>query len=305
VPNALQDAYSQVFLADGGRLFGSSDSFTRRYGKAADQQRAATELKQALQPILFRRTKDEVLDLPPKVFEDRYVELVGEQRRIYDAIRRSLRDEVKGMSARDFEAARANMLTRLLRLSQAASNPRLIDPNFKAEPAKQKEIDLLLEDLVEANGRKVILWSYYVRTIEELLVRYERYKPVAVYGGVSIDDRSAAVARFQDDPDSMVFIGNPQAAGVGLTLTSAHFAVYETLTWRYDLYAQSLDRIHRIGQSQSVTYFHLLAAGTIDEDVLDRLNDKRDAAARALGDAERLPRLARDDVLGILSRRPR
>jgi SNF2 family DNA or RNA helicase len=304
VPNALKDAYSQVFLADGGRIFGTFEAFDRRYTKATDQQRAAADLSRALEPVLLRRTKDEVLDLPPKVFEERYVELAGEQRRLYEAIRKNLFDKIAGMSAQEFESARSNVLTKLLRLSQAASNPRLIVPDFTGVPVKQREIDILLADLIEANGRKVVLWSYYVKTIEELLARYARYQPVAIYGAVDIAERSAAVERFQHDPAAALFIGNPQAAGVGLTLTAAHFAIYETLTWRYDLYAQSLDRIHRIGQSQSVTYFNILADGTIDEDVLERLNVKRDTAAEVLGDLDRVPLLARDEVLAILSRPP-
>lgn len=301
VPNALQDAYSQVYLADGGRTFGPIDAFNRRFGKTADQQRAAVELNHALEPILLRRTKDEVLDLPPRVFEERYVQLVGEQRRLYEAIRKDLFTEVSSMSAREFEVSRSNVLTKLLRLAQAASNPRLIAPDFAGVPAKQREIDILLEDIIEANGRKVVLWAYYVKTIEELLERYSAYEPVAIYGAVDLGERAAAVERFQGDPSAALFIGNPQAAGVGLTLTAAHFAIYETLTWRYDLYAQSLDRIHRIGQAQSVTYFNLLAAGTVDEDVLARLNSKRDTAAEVLGDVDRVA-LARDEVLEILSK---
>jgi SNF2 family DNA or RNA helicase len=303
IPNALMDAYSQVYIADGGRALGPIDAFRGRFGKPADQQLVAAELNHALEPILLRRTKDQVLDLPPKVFEERYVELAGEQRRLYDAIRKDLLTEVKGMSTREFEAARSNVLTKLLRLAQAASNPRLIVPDFAGVPAKQREIDALLDDIIGANGRKVVLWSYYVQTIEDLLKRYSRFQPVAIYGAVDLSERAAAVERFQTDPSTALFVGNPQAAGVGLTLTAAHFAIYETLSWRYDLYAQSLDRIHRIGQERSVTYFNVLAAGTVDEDVLERLNKKRDTAAQVLGDVDRVA-LDREEVLEILARKP-
>ena len=301
VPNRLDDAYSQVFLADGGRTLGTSDDFARRYGKGVDQQRAVTELKRALGPILMRRTKEEVLDLPPRVFEERYVELRGEQRALYDSFRTDVVKYIEGMSPTDFEAARTSVLVRLLRLSQIAANPRLVAPDFKGTSAKEAELDLVLEDLVGANGRKVVLWSYHVRSIEEFLGRYARFKPVAVYGKVGIDERAKAVDHFQNDPDTMLFVGNPQAAGVGLTLTAAHFAVYESLSWRYDLYAQSLDRIHRIGQSNSVTCISILAADTIDEAVLRRLHAKRDVAAKVLGDAKQPPPLNRQEILEMLS----
>jgi SNF2 family DNA or RNA helicase len=304
VPNSLEDAFSQVFLADGGRTLGSHENFRRRFVRAADQDRAIADLKVALEPVLLRRTKDEVLDLPEKVFEDRFVQMKGRQRELYETIRLDLLGEIKGMSDQEFRAGRPNVLTKLLRLSQAASNPRLILSNFNDDPAKQLEIDALLEELIGGNGRKVVLWSYYVDTIEDLLERYAEYEPVAIYGAIPIAERSAAVERFQEDPAAMLFVGNPQAAATGLTLTAAHYAIYETVTWRYDLYAQSLDRIHRIGQDRTVVYFNILAADSVDLDITASLERKRDVAANLLGDFDRSTGIGRDEVMAMLSRRP-
>jgi SNF2 family DNA or RNA helicase len=305
VTNRMEDCYAQVFVADGGRMLGSKDEFWARYIRRSDRDSATKELKHALAPILLRRTKDEVLDLPEKVFESRYVELRGEQREMYEAIRRNLYSELKAMPQEVFDRALPNVLTRLLRLSQVASNPRLVFPDFAGDPAKVKEIDGLLEDLIVANGRKVVLWSHYVRTIEELLTRYRQYNPVAVYGGIETSARAKAVERFQQEPDAMLFIGNPQAAGTGLTLTAAHYAIYETLTWRYDLYAQSIDRTHRIGQTRNVTYFRVLAHDTIDMEIAESLERKRELAAELLGDQDRLPRYTKEDILRMLSSRSR
>lgn len=303
VTNRIEDCYSQVTIADGGRTFGSAERFWARFVDREDRMAAARELGLALEPILLRRTKDEALDLPDKLFEVREVELRGEQLRLYRAFRDRLYVDIKGMSAEQFEAAMGSVLVQLLRLSQVASNPRLVAPDFAGDSAKEREIDALLEDLIEANGRKVVLWSHYVRTIEEFLERYQKYSPVAIYGSIPIESRRDAVARFQDDPKAMLFIGNPQAAGTGLTLTSAHYAIYETLTWRYDLYAQSLDRTHRIGQVRNVTYINVLAHDTIDEHIAETLEGKKALAAEALGDTARAPRLSQEEVLGLLSGR--
>jgi len=302
VTNRMEDCYAQVFIADGSRTLGTKDEFWARYVRAEDRAAATEELKYALSPVLFRRTKEEVLDLPDKVFEDRYVELRGEQRKLYEAVRQSLYAEVKEMAPQLFDKVLPNVLTRLLRLAQVASNPRLVFPQFEGDPAKGTEIDVLLEDLIRANGRKVVLWSHYVRTIEELVQRYRDYTPVAVYGAVEPSHRARAVEQFQEDPATMLFVGNPQAAGTGLTLTAAHYAIYETLTWRYDLYAQSLDRIHRIGQTRSVTYFRLLAYDTIDTDIADNLQRKQKLVAEVLGDRDRILPFTKDDVLGMLGR---
>jgi SNF2 family DNA or RNA helicase len=204
------------------------------------------------------------------------------------------------MSDDEFGAKQQTVLVRLLRLSQIASNPRLVDPTFSGVPAKVREIDDLLAQLIGGNGRKVVLWSYYVQTIQELLERYRRYSPVAVYGGVELALRGEAVRRFQEDDEVKLLIGNPQAAGSGLTLTAAPYAIYETVNWRYDLYAQSLDRIHRIGQDRNVTYFEILAADSIDVHMRERLHEKGQFAAELLGDTATTPSLERSEVLRML-----
>lgn len=303
VPNKVDDIYTQVSLADGGRALGSPAAFSARYRDAADDPAVLTDLHETLEPIVLRRTKDEVLDLPERIFEQRHVELRGAQRRMYEDMRDGIRRSVEAMSEEEFSTNQPTVLVRLLRLAQIASNPRLVDPTFAGLPAKVAEIDDLLAQLIDGNGRKVVLWSYYVQTIEELLDRYQRYQPVAIYGGIEVNGRAQAVQRFQEDDEVQLFIGNPQAAGAGITLTAATYAIYETLSWRYDLYAQSLDRIHRIGQHQSVTYFELLAAGSIDVQMRKRLGEKKAFASELLGDAQPMPELTRDEVVDIL--RPR
>lgn len=297
VTNHLTDCYAQVTLADQGRLLGSRAAFESVYGQR-DDAAAAQELQGRLAPILLRRTKDDVLDLPTRTFEDRAVDLVGRQAAMYESVRHGIFDDVSKMSDEDFHMNSATILTRLLRLSQIASNPRLVDPGYSDTPAKFLELDALLEDLVVENNRKVVLWSYYVDNLREFLVRYDRYGPVAIYGEIPLPERQAAVERFQQDESVRLFIGNPQAAGTGLTLTAAHHAIYETVTWRYDLYAQSLDRVHRIGQDKNVTYHRILAEGTIDEAIAASLERKGDLAAGVLGDHAD-PKLSRREVLAM------
>jgi SNF2 family DNA or RNA helicase len=81
-----------------------------------------------------------------------------------------------------------------------------------------------------------------------------------------------------------IFLGNPAAAGAGLTLHSARYAVYESLSNQAAHYLQSLDRIHRRGQDRDVRYITLLARGTIEEVEYARLREKANAQADLLGD---------------------
>jgi SNF2 family DNA or RNA helicase len=156
---------------------------------------------------------------------------------------------------------------------------------------------------VGEQSRKVIIWSNYVLSIEALLDRYKEHGAVALYGGTPSGERQDVATRFQTDPDVRVLVGNPAAAGTGFTLTAAAFAIYETLSWRYDFYAQSQDRNHRIGQSLPVTYLRLIAVDTIEEVIAAALERKSGMAKGLLGDDQLLPTissLSRDQMCHLL-----
>ena len=123
------------------------------------------------------------------------------------------------------------------------------------------------------------------REIDEMhLHPYHGERALAALGGGDGQSVAALVLRFQEDPDTRLLIANPAAAGTGFTLTAASYTVYESLSWRYDHYAQSQDRNHRIGQTQPVTYVRLIAADTIEEAVVTALERKSSLARSLLGD---------------------
>src|SRR5258706_9483631 len=97
-------------------------------------------------------------------------------------MRDDLSHEVEAMTPEEFRRFAPTALTRLLRLSQIASNPALMMPGERRLPGKVAELDRVIEELVAGNGRKVILWSYYLKTIEALIERYSRYGVAALYG---------------------------------------------------------------------------------------------------------------------------
>ncbi len=284
VTNSPEDIYPQIDIVAHPNPLGSLGSFLARFGSAEAVPERRAALAAAISPYLIRRTKEECLDLPDKTFVDMRIDLPPWQRHLYDEMRDQFMCEVQTMSREQFRCFAPTALTRLLRLSQLASNPSLVFPSETRTPGKLLELDWILDELVAANGRKVILWSYYVRTIEELVRRYDHLGVVAIYGGVPTEGRQDIVQRFQHDPRVRVFVGNPAAAGSGLTLTAATYAIYETLTWRYDLFAQSQDRNHRIGQRNPVIYLRLLADQTIEDSIVQVLERKKDLARDLVGD---------------------
>ena len=283
VTNQATDIYPQICVAAAGEPFGSHGSFEAMYGGKNLGGSARESLAEKIRPFLLRRTKEECLDLPPKLFVDVTVELPTWQRRLYEATRDRVAAELDTVPPDEFYRYVPTGLVRLLRLSQVASNPGLVFQNERRVPGKLAHLDRTIEEIVEA-GRKVIVWSYYVDTLRLLEARYRRYGSALLHGGIPSQDRHAIVTRYQEDPDLMVLVANPAAAGTGFTLTAANYSVYETLTWRYDQYAQSQDRNHRIGQKVPVTYIRLLAADTIEFAIVEAL-DRKAKLARDLIDS--------------------
>lgn len=279
VTNTAADLHTQVEILEPGRTsLGSAEVF-----KAMLEDDPTAKFAQAtFDRLILRRTKEQCLDLPEKTYVDLRVELPDWQRRVYDQMRDEMVAEIRNMTGEQYRAFAPTALAKLTRLVQLACNPSLIFPELEHVPAKFEALDGIIADILSVPGRKVILWSNYIRSIETLLQRIEG--SVAIYGGTPTDKRQAIAASFQNDPNVRVLIANPAAAGTGFTLTAASYTIYESLSWRYDHYAQSQDRNHRIGQTQPVTYMRLLAADTIEEAIVSALERKSGLARSLLGD---------------------
>jgi SNF2 family DNA or RNA helicase len=170
-------------------------------------------------------------------------------------------------------------------------------PGYDELPAKIAVLDALLAELVVDQRQKVVVWSFYRAALERIASRYSAYGLVRIDGSVSdVAERREAVRRFQEDDDTMVFVGNPAAAGAGLTLHRANVAVYESLSNQAAHFLQSLDRIHRRGQQRPVRYVTLLAQDSLEEAEYQRLLEKADRQADLLGDQREL-RLTRSLLL--------
>jgi SNF2 family DNA or RNA helicase len=281
VTNTASDLYTQVeIIAPGKKVLGSLESFLDV------AERDPESLRGLVDRLILRRTKDQCLDLPEKIFTDVRIDLPSWQRELYDDMRTQMVCEIQAMSGEQYQAFATTALSQLTRLLQIASNPALVLPSTEGTPGKFEALDGILADIFSIPGRKVILWSNYVKTIRSLLERFGSYGTVAIYGETPNSDRQDIAQKFQTDASTRLLIANPAAAGSGFTLTAATYSIYETLSWRYDHYAQSQDRNHRIGQSKAVNYIRVLAADTIEEAVIQALERKSAVARSLLGDAD-------------------
>jgi SNF2 family DNA or RNA helicase len=280
-PNSALDLVEQFNIADDGATFGGA-SFP---SDANEARRFIAETIEA-RGVYIRRLKGTVLpDLPERTFTQVLLQLAPAQRRLYDAALRGLLEELEVVDEEGFKRNLASFMARRAALLQICSNPSAVEPGFAEVPAKFAALDEILEDLISRQGEKVILWSFFTASVEALCVRYARYNPVRIDGSVSlVADRREAVRRFQDDDHTMLFVANPAAAGAGLTLHRARYAVYESMSNQAAHYLQSLDRIHRRGQVRPVEYIVLLCDETLETGEYMRLLRKEADAQSLLGD---------------------
>ena len=286
-PNSPYDLQNQFTLADKGFTF---SAFTKTENIENDKEKILSLVE--TRGTFIRRLKEEILGhghVPKKNFQVLSVTLSGRQRRLYEEARRKLALELRSFDARTFKRNLKSYFSRRSVLLQICSVPSAVDPAFSEVPAKYVVLDELLKKLF-SEKRKVILWSVFVSSIEELRVRYSDWSPLVIDGSVAAADRERAVAEFQNNPEKLLFIANPSAAGAGITLHAAHDAVYVSYTNQVAHIWQSFDRIHRRGQKSSeVNYYLLVCAGTIEENEVRRLPERERQQQELLGDPVSYP----------------
>lgn len=251
-----------------------------KFNKIVGYQRL-NELKGIIDPYSSRVLKDDVLDLPPKLFSKRYVEMTPQMVQVYNQLVEELLAELD--SGVVIEAPLA--LVRLLRLQQCLSG-FLVDEegNYHNIPGRNARLDTLLEMLEEIN-HKTIIWARFRRDIDFIMdalgdraVRYD--------GQVTADEAHAAKERFQRG-DAQFFVGNPAKGATGLTLHAARNVIYYSNSFKLTERLQSEDRAHRIGQEHPVSYYDFIVPGTVDAKIVQALRNKLNVASLVTGDTIR------------------
>lgn len=308
-PRDVSDLWAQMRILDGGERFGKS--FYRWLSGVAElgtefsdfavkrwREEMVQESILRAQELMLRRKKERVVNLPPKIFSLREIELVGAQRERYDEIRDALLLRMRSISGEQFVREITNILEEYLRAVQVASNPRLIDPEWKGDPAKFVELDEIVQELVREQGQKVVVWTNYLGNVRELCERYKDLGAAPFSGEVAPAERERTVREFQEGESVKILVAVPAAGGVGITLTAAQTAVYLDKTWNAEHWMQSVDRIHRIGQRGTVNVISLLGC-KVDEIIHWNLRRKEQRQAEVLGDVRREEDAALPDFDGI------
>ena len=212
--------------------------------------------------IMIRRLKKDVLqDLPDKVRS--FVPMELDNQSDYDKAEQNFIEfvkEQKGAAAAE-KASNAQALAEIEGLKQLAVQ------------GKMKQSVEWIKDFLEVDG-KLVVFATHKFVIDQLMTEFGDIA-VKVDGSVTGANRDKAVTEFQGNPRIRLFIGNIKAAGVGLTLTASSNVVFLELPWTPGDLTQAEDRVHRIGQKDSVNIHYLLADGTIEEKVAKLIDRKR------------------------------
>jgi len=284
--NSLQDLWTLIDWVNPG-LLGDRKRFQTLFRTPIEKhgdRAAQARLNRRLRPFLLRRTKEEVAaELPPRTEILDRVDLPKPQQALYETVRSAMDARVReAIGTRGLAAARITVLDALLKLRQVCCDPGLVKTKAArsvTDSAKRARLRDLLAELV-AEGRRVLVFSQFVemlRLIEGDLA--EAAIPSLTLTGRT-QNRAKVLERFADG-EAAVFLISLKAGGVGLTLTEADTVILYDPWWNPAVERQAMDRTHRIGQDKPVFVHRLVAAGTVEEKILE-MQARKQALADAL-----------------------
>lgn len=303
ITNGPFDAYAQIRFLDAGfwpsRHFGTYSAFKNHYGiynvqylsegrrfNALVGYKNVDSLYDILSPISDRKTKETVLDLPPKIYTKRYIEPTKEQARLYT----QLRDEALTFLSSGEMVTAQIVLVELLRLQQIISGfvTTEMEQEIRDIEGGNPRIDGVVEVLEECAPQQTIIWARFKHDIDLISKRLteEEITHVTYDGRTSDKDRAEAIDKFRSG-EARVFLANPAAAGEGLTLIEATVVLNYSHSFKLAERLQSEDRAHRIGQEKPVLYVDFICPGTIDEKIVGALRRKLNIASVINGDTYR------------------
>lgn len=214
------------------------------------------ELHERIKPYFIRRLKKDVLTL-------------GEKSRITVPL------DVPESKLRDYHVAMQAAMDKLIEDGKEDAAQLVM-----FEKAKQAAFDAKIEAVIEwvsnmlESGRKLVLFAIHKDAVKRLLSAFPNVS-VSITGETSQKARNMAVDRFQNDDKVRLFIGNIQAAGVGITLTAASDVAFAEFDWTPSNHLQAEDRCHRISQeAATVQAWYLILPDTIEEAIVNLLYSK-------------------------------
>lgn len=316
VLNTPMDIFQQYKILDGGETFGKNFfSFRAVYFRDRNQGMPSArhfpkweirnlekdgfdgvgEINRRIFAKASRVEKKDCLDLPPEVSTTIRVEMSADQAQCYEEMKRELITYY-----RDKACVARLALVKALRLMQITSGflsvenptPEIEDQQLQIQFPNVPKIRALHELLSECleQGKKPIVWAVWRENYRQIKAVLDSLKIdyAEVHGGVTANQKTENIKRFQNDPDCRVYLGHPGSGGIGVNLTCSDTSIFFSRTFSLEHYLQARARNHRGGSKeaghQKITHFDLVCGETIDEFAVETLADKLDMSESLLND---------------------
>lgn len=280
-PNGLMDLWAEMYLIDNGARLGTTvtryrDTYFRpgwsngyvvySYTPLAG---ADLQIRRKIADICVSMKKDDYLDMPDQVFQTVDVELPARAMTLYKELERDFLLNVDGAEISALNAGAVN-----IKLQQLA-NGQIYKDDGGFAVLHDAKLDALEQLIEEANGSPVLVFTSFRSDVERIRSRLG----AAVHGLDTENDI--------DNWNSGLYpivAAHPASIGHGLNLQrGGHIIVWYGLTWNLELYQQANDRLYRQGQKDTVSVYHLVARGTVDEACWQALERKEAGQAALMG----------------------
>jgi len=304
--NTLELWTHMDFLNPG--LLGGLTEFRKRFARAIEidkDENAKELLKKKVFPFILRRKKVDVLkDLPPKNEIVLYCDMEEDQESLYNEWKRYYRDVIgKKIDADGVANSAIDVLSALTRLRQIVLFPGLLDKKYnnisscKFETLKETVTELLEE------GHRIIIFSQFVGALSNIkdYLEKEGLNYCYIDGSVTSTKRQKEIDRFQSKDGVDIFLISLRAGGLGINLTSADYVILYDPWWNPAVESQAIDRVHRIGQKESVFAYKMIVRDSVEEKIL-ALQEKKKRLVEDIVTTEAtfFKSLSKDDIMALL-----
>ncbi len=247
---------------------------------------------------ILRRTKEMVLeDMPPKLYRDAELDLTSEQWATYESAET---EGVIRLEKLDEMLTIQHVFELVLRLKQIC--------NFDPVTGSSSKLERLVADMEEvaASGKKAIVFSQWVNSIDKMKPALQRFGPLEYHGRIPHKQREGVIEKFKHDPKSHVILMSYGAGSVGLNLQFCEYVFLFDRWWNPAIEDQAINRAHRIGAAGAVTVTRMLAMNTIEQRIAAVLDQKREMFETLFseeGGPVAAGGLSREEVFGLFDLR--
>jgi SNF2 family DNA or RNA helicase len=285
---------------------GFRDFFVKPIERAENPKRKEL-LSRFVRPFILRRRKADVLpDLPVKIEEICFSDLLGEQKKLYQAVASmQAAPLIQQLKDDSLPIPYMHIFALLTSLKQICNHPAayLRDvQNFERYESGKWEVFLELIEEARESEQKVVVFSQYLNMLDIIALFCQKNGIGYAQVRGQTKNRAEEVIRFQNDKECRLFLGSLQAAGLGIDLTAASIVIHFDRWWNAAREDQATDRVHRMGQTRGVQVFKLLTKDTIEEHI-DRMIIKKSGLLEdvvSFDDHRFIKRLTRQEILSIV-----